>query len=73
MLPEVLEVTKTNISNAEVIYLALKILYKAVHYDVPKEIKMLTNPWMQLILLVISSENEAMHKKIEDFQVKGSP
>ena len=44
-----------------------------MHYDVPKEIKMLTNPWMQLILLVISSENEAMHKKIEDFQAKGSP
>lgn len=32
MLPAVFKTVKTNINNPEIIYLALKILWKAVHY-----------------------------------------
>lgn len=72
ILPEVLNAIKNNIGNAEIIYLGLKILYKAVHYEVPKEIKMLTNPWMELLLLTITAENEAMNKKTDEIQQKGT-
>ena len=68
----VLSTVKNNLNSLEVIYLALKILYKAVHYEVPTEIKILTNPWMELLLLTITAENEAMHKKVDEFQHKGT-
>lgn len=65
MLPAVFKTVKSNINNPEIIYLALKILWKAVHYEINNDIKMLTNEWMELIYLTISAVNEDMQKILD--------
>lgn len=39
MLPEALKIVKNNLSNMELVYLGLKVLWKAVHYEIPLEVK----------------------------------
>lgn len=46
VLPPVLENVKKNLGDAELIYLSLKILWKAIHYEIEKDIKALANNWM---------------------------
>lgn len=73
MLPAVFKTVKTNINNPEIIYLALKILWKAVHYEINNDIKMLTNDWMELLYLTISAVNEDMQKMLDEYQAKNTP
>lgn len=73
ILPAVLNTVKQNFQDAELIYLSLKVLWKAVHYEIDKEIKILTNDWMELLLLTITAYNEDMQKILDEIQNKNTP
>ena len=48
----------------ELVYLSLKILWKAVHYDIEPGLKVLMNPWMELLFLTITAKDEEMQKNL---------
>lgn len=73
MLPALLTTLHNNNTNSELIYLSLKILWKSIHYDMPQDVKMLTIPWMELILIVITGYSEELHIKLDDNLHKNSP
>lgn len=45
--------------SAEIIFLAIKFLWKGVHYDIDDEVKALSIQWMPLIVNIVGMTNEA--------------
>lgn len=72
MLPEALKVVKNNLSNVELVYLGLKVLWKTVHYEIPLDVKVLTNSWMETVLLTITLYIEEYQKNVRNYE-KYSP
>lgn len=43
-----------------------------MHYEIAKEIKVMVNGWMELLLLTIEAFNEELQKKIDGGQQKNT-
>jgi|JI6StandDraft_1071083.scaffolds.fasta_scaffold1804957_1 hypothetical protein len=52
----------------EYIYLSIKFLWKAVHYEISPEIKQLACAWMPLLHAVIGATNPKYDAHPEDIQ-----
>jgi len=67
VLPILLELV-TRKQEPEIVYLSIKFLWKAVHYEINNEIKVLACGWMPLILAIISATNPVYDANPEDTQ-----
>ena len=47
-------------SNEQIIYLIMKILWKAVHFELSYELRAMICNWMDLILSVAGASNSAL-------------
>ena len=71
MLPTLLELVKKR-QEAEIIYLCVKFLWKAVHYEISPEIKNMTCGWMELLHAIVGATNATFDVHPEEFQAKGT-
>ena len=53
-----------NQGNPELFYLALKFLWKTVHYDLSKDAKFLCLDWMELLHNTINAYNNTCQLKV---------
>lgn len=70
-LPTLLELLGQR-QDHELIYLCIKFLWKAVHYEISGEIKTLACGWMPLLHLVIGASNPQFDAHPEEHQVRES-
>lgn len=57
----------------ELIYLSIKFLWKAVHYEISPEIKSLACAWMPLLHMVVGATNAQFDSHPEDLQQRETP
>lgn len=57
----------------ELIYLSIKFLWKAVHYEISPDIKSLACAWMPLLHMVVGAKNPQFDSHPDDLQPRESP
>lgn len=72
ILPDLHALVQRNHDSA-LIYLCIKFIWKAVHYDLSDEVKLLMISWMPLVHAIVNLSNPEFETKFDETQTKDSP
>lgn len=72
ILPD-LNLLRQRNTDSELIYLMMKFLWKAAHYEINDTVKKLMSEWMDLIAMIVNLSNPQFDNNINEPEAKGTP